>query len=85
MDNPEKSGMDVWALSQLGNVINAYVDRELNSPQTIANTGSYGIDDRGNLYNLGQPTYGQAPYAKPPINTTLVLLVLAAVFVAVNK
>lgn len=77
---------DVWALSQLGNVINAYVDREINKPTNISNTTGYGIGDDGRMYALGQPAYTAAPPPQQqPVNGMLLLLVLAAVIISVNK
>jgi hypothetical protein len=77
---------DVWALSQLGNVINSYVDREVNKATAIDNSTGYGLDDNGRMYALGQPAYASAPVpAQQPVNSMLLLLVLAAVVIAVNK
>ena len=77
---------DVWALSQIGNVINAYVDREINKPTAISGTTGYGIDGDGRMYSLGQPTqYAAPPAAQQPVNGMLLLLVLAAVVISVNR
>jgi len=74
---------DVWALSQLGQVINAYVDREINKPTAISGTTGYGIDDSGRMYALGQPLQNAMP-PQQPVNGMLILLVLGAVIIAVN-
>lgn len=75
---------DVWALSQLGNVINAYVDREVNKATRIEGTTGYGVDEYGRMYALGQPLPPPAP-PQQPVNGMLLLLVLAAVFISVSK
>jgi len=77
---------DVWALSMLGNVIGAYVDREVNKATVFDGTTGYGMGDDGRMYALGQPAQGAvlpAPPQQP--NIMLILLVLGAVYIAVNK
>jgi hypothetical protein len=79
------SGTQTWALSRLGYGIDALIDREINKPTAIANSGAYGIDNQGRIYTVGQPLPAATVAPRQPINTTLVLLVLAAVYLAMNK
>lgn len=82
MESLDNASDRTWALAALGSVIGAYVDREVNKPQVIDNGGGYGIDDQGRMYALGQPTGGYMDPPQRPINTTLVLLILGAAFIA---
>lgn len=84
-NNQTGEGGGAWALSRLGSAIDSYVDRELNKPTVIANSGGFGIDERGELYSLGQPARGAVVTAGRPINPTFLLLILAGVFFAVQK
>lgn len=77
---------DAWALSALGTAIGAYVDREINKPTAIANSGAYGIDERGNLYTLGQPA-GQvvsnvSTTGRGVLSPTVLLLILGGLYLA---
>lgn len=72
-----------WVLSRLGFAIDTYVDRELNRPQVIAESGSpYGIDQSGNLYKVGQPTTVQTVTPVSGGGGGMLLLVLALAYVA---
>jgi hypothetical protein len=81
-----QSGTDAgaWALSRLGYAIDAYVDRQLNTPQVIYDSSAaYGIDGNGQMYKVGQPTTVQT--VSPVSGTggsTMLLLVLALAFMA---
>lgn len=82
----DTSNMGAWDLSMLGNAIGQYVDRELNKPTAIASSQNYGIDERGNLYTLGQPA-GQVVATTSngkPANTTMLLLILGVAFLAMK-
>ncbi|NIA56184.1 hypothetical protein HAV22_21355 [Massilia sp. TW-1] len=51
-----QGGADAWFLSRLGQAIDVYVDRQINSPQVIQSSAAYGVDpNTGALYHLGQP------------------------------
>jgi hypothetical protein len=73
-----------WVLSRLGFAIDTYVDRQINGPQVIAQTGApYGIDQNGNLYKVGQPTVVQTVSPMSGAGGSgMLLLVLAIAFVA---
>jgi hypothetical protein len=44
-----------WDFSRLGNVIDRYVDRQLNNPQIVHDASDqYGIAPDGSLYHVGQ-------------------------------
>lgn len=70
-----------WALAQLGNVIGAYVDREINKPTAIETSGGYGISD-GRMYALGQPTGDAVVQPQQRADSTLLLLILGIAFLA---
>lgn len=44
-----------WLSARLGNAIDAYVDRQLQSQAVIQPSTGFGIDANGQLYKLGQP------------------------------
>lgn len=73
-----------WVLSRLGFAIDSYVDRQLNTPQVIAQSGApYGIDNNGNLYKVGQPTTVQTVQPMSGMGGGgMLLLVLALAYVA---
>lgn len=73
-----------WVLSRLGFAIDTYVDRQINGPQVIAQTGApYGIDQNGQLYKVGQPTTVQTVTPMSGAGGSgMLLLVLAIAFVA---
>jgi hypothetical protein len=76
----QSSGWDAWTMARLGNALDVLVDRELNSPQRMtANTG-YGIDEYGNVYQLGQTGMPYAPTAPKPINWPFLLLVCGGLY-----
>lgn len=85
MDDTQTQSGDggAWDLSKLGYAIGVYVDRQLNSPQTISNGQAYGMDSNGNLYKVGQPTTVQtvAPLSSPG-GSPLLLIVLALALLA---
>lgn len=76
-----------WTLSQLGNVIDAYVDRTINRPQVVYDASqAYGVDQNGNLYQLGKPNMGgqvggQVSVGGSPL---LLLLIGAVIFMAIK-
>jgi hypothetical protein len=76
-----------WTLSQLGNVIDAYVDRTINAPQVVHDASqAYGVDPNGNLYQLGQPNMGgqvggQVSVGGSPL---MLLLIGVVIFMAVK-
>jgi hypothetical protein len=76
-----------WTLSQLGNVIDAYVDRTINAPQVVHDASqAYGVDQNGNLYQLGQPNMGgqvggQVSVGGSPL---MLLLIGVVIFMAVK-
>lgn len=70
-----------WALSRLGNAIDALVDRQLGtqSQQIIGQTG-YGIDSNGNLYTLGTTSGGNTAAVAAKPNMMMILLLCAGVY-----
>jgi hypothetical protein len=66
---------DAWALSRLGYAIDRLVDREINAPQRITGQTGYGINEYGELYQLGQNGTAYTPAAPKPINWPFLLLV----------
>ncbi len=82
MQQPNES-IEAWSMSRLGFAIDAYVDREINKPTAISNNSAYGIDESGRMYLQGQATQSATP--RQPINTTFLILVLAGVFLAMQK
>lgn len=82
----ENQQPDAWALSMLGGAIGAYVDREINKPTAISSTTAYGVDERGNLYTLGQPA-GQVTTSVSTgkvlgMSPTMLLLILGGLYLA---
>lgn len=73
-----------WVMAHLGYAIDSLVDRQLNSPQVIAQSGApYGIDNNGNLYKVGQPTTVQTVQPMSGMGGGgMLLLVLALAYVA---
>lgn len=74
---------DAWTMARLGNAIDSYVDRQLNSPQMMTGQTGYGIDQYGALYPLGQPATQQqvaAVQARP--NYMLLLLIAGGIYLA---
>lgn len=44
-----------WFAARLGNAIDVSVDRVIAKPQMVYDAGqAYGVDENGNLYQLGQ-------------------------------
>lgn len=84
-DDPQNGTGDPWLMSRLGYAIDAYVDREINKPTAIANSGAYGVGADGRMYMQGQPAQGAIVQPRQPVNTTLLLLVLAGVYLAMNR
>ncbi len=78
---------DAWLGAVLGSAIGVYVDRVVNSPQTLSNNTGYGMGANGQLYQIGQPvgtvttTVGTA---KPAASPMMLLLVLGVVLLAVH-
>jgi hypothetical protein len=73
-----------WALSRVGNAIDAYVDRQILGPQYL-NGGyqQYGQDAYGKLYPLGQPSgqvIGQVQPNSQQISPLMLLLIVGAIF-----
>jgi len=58
--NETQNDGTAWFLSHLGYAIDSYVDRTLNRPQVVYDASqAYGVDENGNLYQLGRPAnYG---------------------------
>jgi len=59
MDETQVSGSgtnwDAWTQAVVGSAIGAYVDRVVARPQLGSDPSqAYGVDDRGNIYRLGQ-------------------------------
>ncbi|MYN45790.1 hypothetical protein GTP23_12105 [Pseudoduganella sp. FT93W] len=57
MDETQSKGSnwDAWTQAVLGNAINAAIDRVAARPQLGSDPSqAYGIDERGNIYRLGQ-------------------------------
>ena len=66
--------LTAWSSATLGAAIGVYVDRQVNQgmQQLPASTG-YGMDERGNLYQLGQANTQAAARTN---NNTLLLMLL---------
>lgn len=84
MEDIQNTG-DPWLMSRLGFAVDAYVHKEINKSTRIADSGAYGLGDDGQLYNVGQPSMSATVAPRQPINTTFLLLVLAAVYLATQK
>lgn len=57
VDETTGSAPDVgaWALSRVGNALDALVDREIRRPLTVSDPSqAYGIDEFGRYYQRGQ-------------------------------
>lgn len=84
---------DAWALSRVGNAIDALVDRTLNRPQVFNDSGQqYGVDGNGNLYPLGGYNMQQLPARQSVITTggllnnpMVIIAVLVVMFVEMRK
>jgi hypothetical protein len=76
--------LGAWGLSRLGFAIDTWTDREINRPQKIAQSGApYGIDQNGNLYEVGKPaTVQTVSPVKGGANPQMLLLVLVLAYVA---
>lgn len=89
-NDPSQGGAGAWALSRLGFAIDTYVDRQINGPQALANSASYGVDQNGQLYQMGQPTRATVQSIGGPAgalgggNGMLLLLALGA-FLMMNR
>jgi hypothetical protein len=83
-DYDNTNGAGAWFLSRLGNAIDVYVDRQLNSPQVLQNGSGYGVDQNGNLYQVGKPTtvQGVTPVGGGSMN--MLLLVGLVILVATH-
>lgn len=74
-----------WALSRLGNAIDAYVDRQIGTQsQTIIGQVGYGIDSNGQLYQLGTTSGGGTAAVPAKPNLMLILLVCIGVYAATH-
>ncbi|MGZ3319676.1 MAG: hypothetical protein ACXU9C_01705 [Xanthobacteraceae bacterium] len=78
-DPTYSGGTDSWALARLGNVIDVYVDRNLNAPQVIQPTTGYGIGPDGQVYQVGQPTTVQTVSPVPRGGNINILFLLGLV------
>ena len=85
MADTENQTLEAWGLSRLGFAIDSYVDREVNRSTRIADSGAYGIDDQGRIYTAGQPYGGAVVAQRQPISTPMLLLILAGVYLAMQK
>jgi hypothetical protein len=84
MDDSQGIFSDSWLAARLGNAIDAGIDRVTNRPQYNVDPGrSYGVDQNGNLYQLGQSNSqltAQINTGKPAMgNGMLLILALGAV------
>lgn len=76
----DTSDLGAWTLSKLGTVIDAYVDRTINSPQVVHDaSAAYGVDSNGNLYNLGQTNNGRSTVSVGMNPLTLALIAVVIV------
>lgn len=84
------AGFSSWFLARAGNAIDAIVDRQIREPQYLNDAGQqYGVDDRGNVYQLGQMN-GQVVAqinkgGTQSISPVLIIGLLALVLVMGNK
>ncbi len=79
MDEP--NNYEAWGLARLGFAVDELVQREINKPTAIQNSGGYGVGEDGRMYMLGQPAQS-ASLPRQPVNLPFLLLVLAAVYLA---
>lgn len=75
-------GAGAWVLSKLGQAIDVYVDRQLNTPQVIQQNSGYGVDQNGNLYQIGQPTTVQTVSPVPGGSMGFLLVIGLVLLVA---
>lgn len=74
----DTNATEAWGLARLGFAIDSYVDRQINSPQVLADhSAAYGMDSDGNLFKVGQPTNVQTmtPVAGASKITPMMLLI----------
>jgi hypothetical protein len=79
------AGYSSWFLARAGNAIDVLVDRAIRQPQYLNDVGrQYGVDDNGNLYQLGQ-TNGQiiAQVNKGSQTISPTMLIIGAVLLVV--
>jgi len=82
-ETSNNNDFSVWAMSHLGFAIDSYVDRRLNDPQVIVQSGAaYGIDGNGQLYQVGQPTSVSTVRPVAGTGSSMLIIVLALAFVA---
>lgn len=81
MDETTSQDAGAWLSSRLGNAIDILVDREINRPQEIVNSESYGIDVYGNVYRNGQPVATMGAPPQPGISKALLLLLIVGAFI----
>jgi hypothetical protein len=82
MDETQTNNWDSWIQARLGQAIDVGIDRVVNKPQVVYDSSqAYGVDERGNLYMLGQNNGQVAAQGNVTVggNSTMLLLVIGAV------
>ena len=79
MEDP--NSIEAWGMARFGFAVDELVQREINKPTAIQNSGGYGVGEDGRMYMLGQPAQS-ATAPRQPVNMTFLLLVLAGVYLA---
>ena len=84
MDETTSDG-SAWALSALGNAIQSYVDRTVNSPQIVHDASSqYYVGSDGGLYKVGATATATTSLSTASNNTILLLVLGIAVIMLVK-
>lgn len=85
MDETDNSASS-WLSARLGRAVDTYVDNEIYKRQGMDSYGAaYGMDEHGNIYQVGQPNVQTAALPRTGISTQMMLLILAGVFFAMHK
>lgn len=75
-----------WLAARAGFALDTWVDRQLGGGQTLRNSGqSYGQDEYGNVYVLGQPNTPTRVTSAPQMNPLFLLLLVGAVIFVASK
>lgn len=75
-----------WLAARAGFALDTWVDRQLGGGQTLYNSGqTYGQDEYGNVYVLGQPNVPTRVSSTQQVPPLLLLLLVGALVYAVAK
>jgi len=85
----DTSAWSAWALSRVGNAIDAYVDRQILGPQyLVGGSQQFGMDANGNVYPLGQASgqvIGNVQRGGQAISPILLIGIIALVVIVGSK